>query len=161
MIKSKKSGQLIVISAPSGAGKDTVVKELLKRDSTNLWVSVSATSREPREGDKEGETYYFISKEEFEKRIKDGYFLEYTNYAGNYYGTPKKYIKEKLDKGIDVILIIAPLLFLIISLETILVNCIVEKRMFPKYKERFEILTGKKKEIINDNKKKKHRKDDE
>ena len=53
---------------------------------------------------KEGETYYFISKEEFEKRIKDGYFLEYTNYAGNYYGTPKEYIKEKLNKGIDVIL---------------------------------------------------------
>ena len=106
MIKSKKTGQIIVISAPSGAGKDTVVKELMKRDSTNLWVSVSATSRSPREGEKEGVDYYYLSKEEFEKKIEEGFFLEYTNYAGNYYGTPKKYIKEKIEQGIDVILII-------------------------------------------------------
>ena len=104
MIKSKKSGQLIVISAPSGAGKGTIIKELIKNDPKNRWLSVSATSRLPREGDKEGETYYFISKEEFEKRIKDGYFLEYTNYAGNYYGTPKEYIKDKINQGFDVIL---------------------------------------------------------
>ncbi len=104
MIKSKKSGQLIVISAPSGAGKGTIIKELIKNDPKNRWLSISATSRLPREGDKEGETYYFISKEEFEKRIKDGYFLEYTNYAGNYYGTPKEYIKDKINQGFDVIL---------------------------------------------------------
>lgn len=104
MIKSKKSGQLIVISAPSGAGKGTIIKELIKNDPKNRWLSVSATSRLPREGDKEGETYYFITKEEFEKRINDGYFLEYTNYAGNYYGTPKGYIKDKINQGFDVIL---------------------------------------------------------
>ena len=106
MIKQKKTGQLIVISAPSGAGKDTVVKELIKKNPDNFWVSVSATSRAPRDGEQEGIDYYYITKEEFEKRIEEDYFIEYTNYAGNYYGTPKKYIKEKLDKGIDVILII-------------------------------------------------------
>ena len=104
MIKNKKTGQLIVISAPSGAGKGTIIKELIKNDPKNRWLSVSATSRLPREGDKEGETYYFITKEEFEKRINDGYFLEYTNYAGNYYGTPKEYIKDKINQGFDVIL---------------------------------------------------------
>lgn len=106
MIKSKSNGQLIVISAPSGAGKDTVVKELMKKYGENKWVSVSATSRDPRPGEKEGIDYFYLTKEEFEKNIEEGFFLEYTNYAGNYYGTPKKYIKEKLDEGVDVILII-------------------------------------------------------
>ena len=106
MIKAKKTGQLIVISAPSGAGKDTVVKELMKKYGDNKWVSVSATSREARPGEQEGIDYFYLTKEEFEKNIEERFFLEYTNYAGNYYGTPKKYIKEKLDEGIDVILII-------------------------------------------------------
>ena len=106
MIRNKLTGQIIVISAPSGAGKDTVVRELMKRDGANKWISVSATSRLPREGEKDGVDYYYLTKEEFEKKIEEGFFLEYTNYAGNYYGTPKKYIKEKIDKGIDVILII-------------------------------------------------------
>ena len=106
MIKQKKTGQVIVISAPSGAGKDTVVKELMKNNPDSRWVSVSATSRAPREGEQEGVDYYYLSKEEFEKKIEEGYFLEYTNYAGNYYGTPKEYIEKKVNKGIDVILII-------------------------------------------------------
>ena len=96
MIKNKKSGQLIVISAPSGAGKDTVVKELMKKYGENKWISVSATSRDPRPGEKEGVDYFYLTKEEFEKNIEEGFFLEYANYAGNYYGTPKKYIKEKI-----------------------------------------------------------------
>ena len=104
MIRSKNTGQVIVISAPSGAGKGTVIKELLNNDSKSRWLSVSATSRKPREGEKEGVNYYYLTKEDFEKKIKEDYFLEYTNYAGNYYGTPKEYIKEKLNKGIDVIL---------------------------------------------------------
>ena len=106
MIKQKKTGQVIVISAPSGAGKDTVVKELMKNNPDERWVSVSATSRAPREGEQEGVDYYYLSKEEFEQKIEEGYFLEYTNYAGNYYGTPKEYIEKKVNKGIDVILII-------------------------------------------------------
>ena len=103
MIKSKKQGILIVISAPSGAGKGTVIKEMCNQNS-NLWVSVSATSRPMRTNDEEGKTYYFITGEDFKQKIEENYFLEYTNYAGNYYGTPKKYIQEHLDAGYDVIL---------------------------------------------------------
>ena len=103
MIKSKTQGQVIVISSPSGGGKGTVIAELLKRNK-NLWLSVSTTSREIRTNDIPGVTYNFISKEEFEEKIKEGYFLEYTNYVGNYYGTPKAPLKEKLAQGIDVIL---------------------------------------------------------
>lgn len=103
MIKTRDKGTLIVISAPSGAGKGTVISKLLEKEN-NLWLSISATSRAPRDNDKEGVTYYFYTKEEFEKKINEGYFLEYAEYAGNYYGTPKKFIQEKLDKGIDVIL---------------------------------------------------------
>lgn len=103
MIKTKKQGLLIIISAPSGAGKGSVINELLKMDN-NLWLSISATSRPMRTNDEEGKTYYFYTKEEFENKIKEDYFLEYASYAGNYYGTPKKYIKEKIDSGKDVIL---------------------------------------------------------
>lgn len=103
MIKTKKTGQLIVISAPSGAGKGTIINELLKRNN-NFYLSVSTTSRPIRTNDIPGVTYNFVSKEEFEQKIKEGYFLEYTNYIGNYYGTPRSTIKEKLDQGLDVIL---------------------------------------------------------
>ena len=103
MIKNKKNGQLIVISAPSGAGKGTIIKKLLERDNKTRWLSVSATSRKMRDGEIEGINYYFLKENDFKKKIED-YFLEYTNYAGNFYGTPKEHIKEKLDKGIDVIL---------------------------------------------------------
>ena len=106
MIKQRKTGQLIIVSAPSGSGKDTVVKKLIEKSTLPIWVSVSATSREPRNGEVEGKDYYFLSKDDFKKKIDEGFFLEYAEYAGNYYGTPKKYIKEKLDQGIDVILII-------------------------------------------------------
>lgn len=103
MIRSKKTGQLIVISAPSGSGKGSVISGLLK-NSENRWYSVSSTSRKPRKNDIPGETYNFVSKEEFEDLIKKDYFLEYAEYAGNYYGTPKKIIGDKINEGIDVIL---------------------------------------------------------
>ncbi len=104
MIKEKSIGSLIVISAPSGAGKGTIIEKLLEHDNKNRWLSISTTSRKIRSNDIPGVTYNFVSKEEFEQKIKEGYFLEYTNYAGNYYGTPKEHISEKLNKGIDVIL---------------------------------------------------------
>ena len=103
MIRSKKQGLLIVISAPSGAGKGTIINKMLEKNK-NLWLSISATSRPMRSNDIEGETYYFYTKEEFQQKIKEDYFLEYALYANNYYGTPKKYIQEHLDKGQDVIL---------------------------------------------------------
>lgn len=104
MIKSKETGQLIVISSPSGGGKGSVISGLLKNDPNSRWLSVSTTSRPIRENDIPGVTYNFVTKEEFEKKINEGYFIEYTNYVGNYYGTPKEFIKEKLNAGIDVIL---------------------------------------------------------
>lgn len=105
MIKQKKHGQLIVVSGPSGAGKDTIISNVAK-ENKNIWISVSATSRSPRKGEEEGVNYYFLSKEEFEEKIENDYFLEYAKYADNYYGTPKEKIVEKLNKGIDVILVI-------------------------------------------------------
>ena len=104
MIKRKNTGQIIVISAPSGAGKGTVIAELLKNDNKSRWLSVSATSRAMREGEKEGVNYYYITEDDFKEKIENDYFLEYTNYAGNLYGTPKEYIKKHLEQGIDVIL---------------------------------------------------------
>ena len=103
MIKEKKSGQLIVISAPSGCGKGSIINGVLEKNK-NMWLSVSTTSRKIRENDIPGVTYNFVTEEEFKQKIEEGFFLEYTNYVGNYYGTPKGTIKEKLDQGIDVIL---------------------------------------------------------
>lgn len=105
MIRTKKRGQLYVISGPSGCGKDTIVNSLLKKNK-NLWLSISCTSREPRGKEKNGVEYFFLSREEFEKEIENDGFLEYAEYAGNYYGTPKKSIEEHLSKGEDVILVI-------------------------------------------------------
>lgn len=103
IIKTNKKGNLIVISGPSGAGKNTIVDGLLKINK-NIWLSISATTRSPRGEEKDGVNYYFLTKDEFENRISEGDFLEYAEYNGNYYGTPKSNIVEKLNSGIDVIL---------------------------------------------------------
>lgn len=103
IVKTKENGNLIVISAPSGAGKGTIINKLLEVYD-NAWISISMTSREIRTNDIPNETYYFVSKEEFEQKIKDGVFLEYAVYNGSYYGTPKDKINEKLSEGKDVIL---------------------------------------------------------
>ena len=105
IVKTKQKGMLIVISGPSGCGKDTVVKELMKKN-TNTWLSISCTSRLPRNGEINGKDYYFLSNEEFEEKIKKNDLLEYAKYADNYYGTPRSEIQKKLDAGIDVILVI-------------------------------------------------------
>ena len=102
MIKQKQSGQLIIISGTTCAGKGTVVKELLNE---NLSLSISYTSRPKREGEIDGKDYYFVSSEEFEQKIANNDFLEYAKVQyGKYYGTPKAEVKELLAKGKDVIL---------------------------------------------------------
>lgn len=105
MLKVNGNGLLIVVSGPSGAGKDTVCNNLVK-DSDNIWISISMTTRSPRNGETEGKEYFFVTKEEFEDRIKKDEFLEYAIYNNNYYGTPKDKIEEYLNSGIDVILVI-------------------------------------------------------
>ena len=96
--------KLFVISGCSGVGKGTVINEFMKRNSHDFILSVSCTTRNPRPNETDGVNYFFISKEEFEQNIKDGKFLEYANFAGNYYGTKKKYIQQKMDEGFNVLL---------------------------------------------------------
>lgn len=96
-------GKLIVISGPSGVGKGTVCRKILKRND-NLVLSVSATTRQPRIEDKEGVTYYFKSFDEFKNMIYNDEFLEWAEYNGNYYGTPYASVRENLDKGLNVLL---------------------------------------------------------
>lgn len=96
------SGKLFVISGPSGAGKGTICKRLLEE--TNLELSVSATTREPRPGEEEGVSYFFLDKETFLKTVEDDGFLEHAEVYGNFYGTPKQRVIEKLEQGVDVVL---------------------------------------------------------
>ena len=105
MLKVNGNGLLIVVSGPSGAGKDTICNKLIN-ESNNMWISISMTSRDPRGSEVEGKDYFFVTKEEFESKIKDNVFLEYATYNNNYYGTPKDKIEMYLSKGIDVILVI-------------------------------------------------------
>ncbi len=99
----KNPKKLIVITGPSGVGKGTVVKNILKKDK-NIWLSISATTRKPRKGEKHGEDYYFLTIEKFKEMINNEMFLEWAEFAGNYYGTPVNIIKEKIKNGYKVIL---------------------------------------------------------
>ena len=99
----KNLKKLIIITGPSGVGKGTVVKELLDRNK-DIWLSISATTRNPRIGEKDGENYYFLSDEKFKDMIDKKEFLEWAQFAGNYYGTPLSTINEKIKKGFVVLL---------------------------------------------------------
>jgi len=100
---ASRTGLIIVVSAPSGGGKSSLCQRLLNW-SPNLVYSVSCTTRAPRGGEQNGHDYFFLTTDEFEKRIAAGEFLEYAKYNGNYYGTPRKFVEEQLDAGRDILL---------------------------------------------------------
>ena len=99
-------GLLVVVSAPSGCGKDTIVNKILEDMGDKASVSVSMTTRAMRPGEAEGVNYYYVSVDEFKSNIANGEILEYTNYGSNYYGTPIRPVKEKLQNGQVVFLVI-------------------------------------------------------
>lgn len=96
-------GKLVIVSGFSGAGKGTIMKKLVS-EKDNYALSVSATTRKPREGEVEGNSYFFKTVEEFEQMIKENAFLEYARYVDNYYGTPKAFVEQMMNKGKDVLL---------------------------------------------------------
>lgn len=100
---NNQKGKLFVISGSSGSGKGTVLTQLLKQ-SDKFCYSVSATTRTPREGEVDGINYFFINREQFEALIETDEMLEYAEYVGNFYGTPKSYVFSQLEKGVNVIL---------------------------------------------------------
>lgn len=97
-----RKGLLLVISGPSGCGKGTVLKEVMKKQ--NLYYSISMTTRQPREGEVDGVQYHFVSKEQFEMLIAQNGVLEHAEYCGNYYGTPREAVETMRNEGKDVIL---------------------------------------------------------
>ena len=101
---TKNKAKLIIFTGPSGVGKGTILSDFFKKVDNNIVYSISNTTRNPRDGEINGMHYFFISKEEFEKLINENAFLEYANYSGNYYGTSKKFVDEKLKEGKSVLL---------------------------------------------------------
>lgn len=98
-----KSGLLLVVSGPAGVGKGTVVS-LARERNNDIVFSVSMTSREPRPGEKDGENYFFVSREKFLEMVNENMLLEWVEYCGNFYGTPRLYIEEQLEQGNIVLL---------------------------------------------------------
>ncbi len=103
-INMENRGLLIVIAGPSGAGKGTICRELLRNYGKNLELSISVTTRKPRDGEAEGVHYFFRDMEEFFRMVENGELIEFAKVHDNYYGTPKKYVMEKLEEGKNVIL---------------------------------------------------------
>lgn len=103
-MKLNERGLLIVLSGPSGVGKGTVRKALFEKEGHNLVYSISMTTRKPRTGEVNGSDYYFVSKDEFEQKIKNGKMLEYAEFVGNYYGTPVDEVEKQLSDGNEVVL---------------------------------------------------------
>ncbi len=103
-MKLNERGLLIVLSGPSGVGKGTVRKALFDMEGHDLVYSISMTTRPPRGDEVDGEDYYFVSKEEFERRIREDGFLEWAEFVGNYYGTPKDKVEAQLKQGKEVVL---------------------------------------------------------
>ena len=99
-----KRGVLFVFSGPSGVGKGTLKAKLFEELADRIAYSVSATTRGPREGEVDGKDYFFISRQEFERRVKNNEFLEHAEFAGNCYGTPRAYVEKLLDSGMNVVL---------------------------------------------------------
>ncbi len=97
------AGKLIVVTGPSGVGKGTLVQTLLKRH-PRLFLSVSMTTRAPRPGEVEGQHYYFVTRDHFETMIRAGEFLEWAEFAGNYYGTPRQPVEKRIEQGQQVLL---------------------------------------------------------
>ncbi len=100
----KNKAKLIIFTGPSGVGKGTMLADFFKRVDNKIVYSVSSTTRAPRDGEINGMHYFFISKEEFEEMINNNQFLEYACYSGNYYGTNKKFVDEKIAQGKSVLL---------------------------------------------------------
>lgn len=100
----EKRGVLFVFSGPSGVGKGTLKAKLFEEFADRIAYSVSATTRGPREGEVDGKDYFFISRQEFERRVKNNEFLEHAEFAGNCYGTPRAYVEKLLDSGMNVVL---------------------------------------------------------
>ena len=103
-MQAPRRGVLFVVSGPSGVGKGTINKRLFEEFGDAVAFSVSATTRGPREGEVDGREYFFISRQEFEKRVANNEFLEHAEYAGNCYGTPRDYVLSLLQRGVSVIL---------------------------------------------------------